>query len=223
MRWTPVVRSVPPRRPSPTRATADFDVIPQLISKAELSYILSTRVVGQALRARRKRLDILLDAIKHEEEQLSLDVRASRTLPGMLATIASSARAPGGGSGSGGEGGVAQGPPLRLTSGAPLPATATLAAARIPQRLARLEQVCCSCGARGAALLHSSACAPLLPPRLPQLRTAVASHGPGSALGVGLHVLRETTPEARMGHGPYELSYLEFLEVRGPPALDEGE
>jgi len=25
-----------------------------------------------------------------------------------------------------------------------------------------------------------------------------------------------------MGHGPYELSYLEFLEVRGPPALDDG-
>ena len=52
-----------PFQPAPS-IPADFNVIPQLISKAELSYILGTRVVGQALRSRRKRLDVLYSAIQ---------------------------------------------------------------------------------------------------------------------------------------------------------------
>ena len=133
-------------------------------------------------------------------------MRTSRTLPSALGSLSGGAghgqaatlgtvggRMSGATTTPAGEGvGAPPGVPLIVTTGpaaappAQQPMAASLAAARIPQRLSRLDQ----------------------------LRAAVASHGPGSELGMSTHALRETTNEDRMAHGPYELSYLEFLEVR---------
>ena len=136
-----------------------------------------------------------------------MDVRTSRTLPGRLAELQGRAGAGAGGrpaagfdsSGfgarlagttAGGEvrvplisSGPALPPPLRLTDGAPLPVAVELAAARVPQRIARLEQVCvCVCvhappappAAAPALLRHT-------PSLLHRLASLVAACGSGSA------------------------------------------
>lgn len=53
----------------------DFAVLPQLVSRAELRYVLSKRTLGKTLRARRERVLSLKAELRAEEEAQELDAR----------------------------------------------------------------------------------------------------------------------------------------------------
>jgi len=59
----------------------DFKVMPQLINRAELFYILSRRTLGRELRKRRERHDLLLSMLRREEEDLARDMRDAKMVP----------------------------------------------------------------------------------------------------------------------------------------------
>ena len=78
----------------------DFNVMPQLISRAELFFILSKRTLGRELRKRRERHDLLLSMLWREEEDLARDMREAQMVPGSGATARSAGPPPGVGAAS---------------------------------------------------------------------------------------------------------------------------
>jgi hypothetical protein len=71
----------------------DFKVMPQLISRAELFFILSRRTLGRELRKRRERHDLLLSMLRREEEDLARDMRDAKMVPASAAATAAAAAA----------------------------------------------------------------------------------------------------------------------------------
>jgi hypothetical protein len=196
----------------------DFGVMPQLISKTELTHVLGTRIVGQALRARRKRLDVLHAALKTEEDALAADILASRTIPSGSGGAAAARQR-----GAGDKGGRGTST-LESSIGGRLSGATPGGEARVPLLVSTGGGTAAAAGGRNgggdasivsASVALAAARVPQRRARLAQLHAAIASHGPGSELGVSTASLRQTTNEDRMAHGPYELSYLEFLEVCG--------